>query len=91
MPAALLAMGLADKVRAGEYNGDLPVSCVKLGAREPLRIKVGALVRMPAWDAGRWHPRGNDQSEEEGIVVTDSETDEASLCCPTPNIKGNYK
>ena len=41
-------------------------------------IKMQTLVTKPNWDTKKWTPWESEESEEEDVVVIDSETDKAS-------------
>ena len=47
----------------------------KLGGCKPLWIKVQVLMTKPDWGTKRWNLRESQESEEEDVVVIDSETD----------------
>ena len=91
LSTALLASGLGDKVGEQDNQSEtLPHPLAKLGGCKLPRIKVQMLVTKPDWDTQRWNPWEGEESDEEDVVVIDSEMDKVP-CAIRPLIQRKAK
>ena len=75
MSTTLLALGLADKVREQDNRLKTLADCfAKLVGYKLLCIKVQALVTKPDWDTKRWNPLESEESEEEDVMGSETDT-----------------